>query len=177
MGKRLIITEEERNEILNLHKSHIFEAPGDTVLGNQDTPVVGATPSGPTIADTMNKPSVPTQQSTQKPLNQPTPGKNTKVETLQNTLNEKFKSGLGADGKWGIKTATAVLNSLKSLPSNQPIEKLPTLPGTPIARTNTTTQLAPGQPTPPQQQEPDKMKDVEGAVTPIQGLRRRLQRR
>jgi hypothetical protein len=87
MGKRLIITEEEKNEILNLHKSHIFEAPGDAVLGNQETPVVGATPSGPTIADTMDKPSVPTQQPTQKPLNQSTPGKNTKVESLQNTLN------------------------------------------------------------------------------------------
>jgi hypothetical protein len=175
MGKRLIITEEEKNEILNLHKSHIFEAPGDAVLGNQETPVVGATPSGPTIADTMDKPSVPTQQPTQKPLNQSTPGKNTKVESLQNTLNEKFKSGLGADGKWGIKTATAVLNSLKSLPKEQPIEKLPTAQATPITRTNTNTQLAPG--TPQVVQQPEKVKDEEGAVTPLQGLRRRLQRR
>lgn len=150
MGKKLIITEEERNEILNLHNSMIFEGPEDA-LGNQGTPVVGATPSGPTIAGTMNQPSVPTQQPTQQP---------TKITQLQNKLNEKFKSGLKADGKWGPKTATAVLTALKGLssstpqqptpqqpqkPAEEPMEKLPLKPIEPLTRTNT--QLTPLQTT------------------------------
>jgi hypothetical protein len=165
MTKRLIITENERNEILNLHKSNIFEAPNDVVLGNQETPVVGANPSGPTLASTAYE-----------------SGKPSRIMSLQTVLNKKFNSGLIEDGKWGPKTAAAVLNALKSLSNQQPIpqeeptEKLPTLQATPIERTNTTTQLAPGQPT-PQPQEPENMKDVEGAVTPLQGLGRRLQRR
>lgn len=146
MGKKLIITEEERNEILNLHNSRIFEGPEDA-LGNQGTPVVGATPAGPTIAGTMNQPSVPTQQPTQQL---------TKIQQLQNKLNEKFKSGLKADGKWGPKTATAVLNALKTSstpapqtpapqkPTEEPMQKLPVAAPTPLTRTNT--QLMPGQP-------------------------------
>ena len=58
MGQRLIITEEERNEILKLHKSFIFEGPDD-VLGNQGTPVSGATNSGPGIVNTVNQPGLP----------------------------------------------------------------------------------------------------------------------
>ena len=111
MGKRLIITEDERNEILNLHKSHIFEAPSDTVLGNQGTPVVGATPAGPTIANTMNQPQV--GGTVVKDMT-------SKVFALQNSLNAKFKSGLKSDGKWGPKTATAVLNALKGSANQKP---------------------------------------------------------
>ena len=66
--------------------------------------------------------------------------KNTKVATLQTKMNEKFKSGLKPDSRWGPKTATAVLNALKSLPTQEPtpqevptpqeepIQKLPILP-------------------------------------------------
>jgi len=111
MGKRLIITEDERNEILNLHKSHIFEAPSDAVLGNQGTPVVGANPAGPTIASTVNQP----ESSLQSLGNT-----STKIVALQTALNNKFKSGLKPDGKWGPKTATAVLNALKGSANQKP---------------------------------------------------------
>ena len=150
MGKNLIITEEERNEILNLHNSYIFEAPGDTVLGNQGTPVVGATASGPTIANTVSQPSVPPQQ-TQQP---------TKIAQLQNKLNQKFNSGLKVDGKWGVNTANAVLRALKTTSpatkpptatqqpatqqpaTQQPTQKLPTLPAGTAQRHGQPTQLA-----------------------------------
>ena len=45
--------------------------------------------------------------------------KNPKVEALQNKLNEKFKSGLVPDGKWGPKTAAAVQTALASLNTSQ----------------------------------------------------------
>ena len=45
--------------------------------------------------------------------------KNPKVEALQNKLNEKFKSGLTPDGKWGPKTAAAVQTALASLQGSQ----------------------------------------------------------
>jgi hypothetical protein len=116
MGQRLIITEEERNEILKLHKSFIFEGPDD-VLGNQGTPVSGAINSGPGIVNTVNQPGLPAAQPP------------TKITQLQNKLNQKFKSGLTADGKWGSKTANAVLSALKGLstpPAQQPPAQQPT---------------------------------------------------
>lgn len=141
MGQRLIITEEERNEILKLHKSSIFEGPDD-VLGNQGTPVSGATNSGPGIVNTVNQPGLPAAQPP------------TKITQLQNKLNQKFKSGLTADGKWGFKTANAVLSVLKGLSTQQkqpaqqpakveePTQKLPTLPVGTIQRPGQPTQLA-----------------------------------
>lgn len=151
MGQRLIIAEEEKNRILNLHgtsnnRNYLFEDPND-VLGNQETPVVGATPSGPTLASTMSQPELPAEN---KPAD-----KSSKVLGIQNNLNSKLNSGLKTDGKWGPKTATAVLNALKTTsstpkqaevtkPIEEPIEKMPIGPITPITRTNT--QLAPGQP-------------------------------
>ena len=145
MGQRLIITEEERNEILNLHKSRIFEGPEDA-LGTQGTPVVGATNTGPGIGNTVNQPGLPAAQPP------------TKITQLQNKLNQKFKSGLTADGKWGPKTANAVLSALKGLSPQQPatqqpatqqpakveepIQKLPTLPVGTVQRPGQPTQLA-----------------------------------
>ena len=147
MGQRLIITEEERNEILKLHKSFIFEGPDD-VLGNQGTPVSGATNTGPGIENTVNQPGLPASQPP------------TKITQLQNKLNQKFKSGLTADGKWGSKTANAVLTALKGLSPQQqqppaqqppaqqpakieePTQKLPTLPAGAVQRPGQPTQLA-----------------------------------
>ena len=94
----------------------------------------------------------------------------------------------GVDGKWGPKTALAVVNALKTTTPQQPAQTqqsipqqpaqtqqtLPTLPAGTVQRTNTNTQLAPG--TPQVTQQPQRVRDEEGAVTPIQGLRRRLQR-
>jgi hypothetical protein len=161
MGQRLIITEEDRDSIRRLHKSNIFESLGYEVLGEQSEPVAGSTP----------------QASTQQPAQTQ---QLTKIQQLQTKLNEKFNSGLTVDGKWGPKTALAVVNALKSTtnqqpaPKEEPIQKLPTAQATPIARTNTNTQLATG--TPQVTQQSQRVKDEEGAVTPIQGLRRRLQR-
>lgn len=42
---------------------------------------------------------------------------NQKVLDLQNKLNEKYKSGIVADGKWGTNTANAVSQALSSIPS------------------------------------------------------------
>jgi hypothetical protein len=136
MGKRLIITEDERHEILNLHKSHIFEAPSDAVLGNQGTPVVGATPAGPTIANTMSQPQA--GGTVAKDMT-------SKVFALQNSLNAKFKSGLKSDGKWGPKTATAVLNALKGS-ANQKPNAVTTTPSQQPATQQPTTQPATQQP-------------------------------
>lgn len=41
---------------------------------------------------------------------------NQKVLDLQKKLNEKYKSGLTPDGKWGPKTSLVVANALKGLP-------------------------------------------------------------
>jgi hypothetical protein len=40
---------------------------------------------------------------------------NQKVQDLQKKLNEKFKSGLIEDGKWGPKTSSAVAKALKNV--------------------------------------------------------------
>lgn len=58
---------------------------------------------------------------------------NQKVLDLQKKLNEKFKSGLTEDGKWGPKTSLAVANALKSNPS----AVTPTNPGGQVANVNT----------------------------------------
>jgi len=147
MGQRLIITERERNRILNLHGAsnkliYVVEGPND-VLGNQGTPVSGATNTGPGIENTVNQPGLPASQPP------------TKITQLQNKLNQKFKSGLTADGKWGSKTANAVLTALKGLspqqqqppaqqPANieEPTQKLPTLPAGAVQRPGQPTQLA-----------------------------------
>jgi hypothetical protein len=134
MSKNLIITEEEKNEILKLHKSYIFESLGDEVLGEQDAPVDGSTSQAPTQQPTQ------TQQLT-------------KIQQLQTKLNEKFNSGLTVDGKWGPKTASAVVKALKSTTTQQPvqtqqptpqepIQKLATLPAGTVQRTNQSTQLS-----------------------------------
>jgi len=156
MGQRLIITERERNRILNLHGAsnkliYVVEGPND-VLGNQGTPVSGATNTGPGIENTVNQPGLPASQPP------------TKITQLQNKLNQKFKSGLTADGKWGSKTANAVLTALKGLSPQQqqppaqqqqqqppaqqpakieePTQKLPTLPAGAVQRPGQPTQLA-----------------------------------
>lgn len=70
---------------------------------------IGGTAAPTTTTTTTAAPSQPTV--IQKGV------KNPKVEALQNKLNEKFKSGLTPDGKWGPKTAAAVQTALASLQS------------------------------------------------------------
>jgi hypothetical protein len=62
MSKNLIITEEEKNEILKLHKSYIFESLGDEVLGEQDAPVDGSTSQAPTQQPTQTQQLTKIQQ-------------------------------------------------------------------------------------------------------------------
>jgi peptidoglycan hydrolase-like protein with peptidoglycan-binding domain len=74
----------------------------------------------------------------------------TKIQQLQTKLNEKFNSGLIVDGKWGPKTASAVVNALKPKTPQQPAQKeqpLPTLPAGTVQRTNQSTQLSNQTPT------------------------------
>ena len=96
MGQRLIITEEERNSILNAHKSNIFEAEP-----------AGQDPKLQQVATPTQQPSAVPQQS----------ASSQKIMQLQNKLNEKFNSGLTPDGKWVAKTANAILIALKGLPT------------------------------------------------------------
>lgn len=117
MGQRLIITEEERNSIIRLHKSNIFE-------------------SGPAGQDPELQQAA---SSTQPPAATPQQSKTSqKIMDLQNKLNEKFNSGLIADGKWGFKTAAAVLSAMKSLsntqpkPTEEPLQKMATLPASAV---------------------------------------------
>ncbi len=119
MKQRLIITEEEKNQIINLHRKFINEAgPGgiDPSLqqGTTTSGVTSGATSGATVQPTVIQKGV----------------KNPKVEALQTKLNEKFNSGLVVDGKWGPKTAAAVQTALTSLQgaqqpnaSTQPLQK------------------------------------------------------
>ena len=68
MNRRLIISEEEKNRILNLHetrKNKEWNLIGEQVTGKPGTPVVGATPEASSVTNT------PTQASPTKPSNTP----------------------------------------------------------------------------------------------------------
>ena len=114
MEKKLIITEDEKNEILNLHRKFISEQ-----VTRQ--PEIGSLKTKPAQTIATNTPEAKLQQSTTTQTTTQAPVtsapiqagvKNPKVEALQNKLNEKFKSGLVPDGKWGPKTAAAVQKAL-----------------------------------------------------------------
>lgn len=121
MKQRLIITEEEKNQIINLHRKFINEAgPGGIDPNLQQ----GNTTTTTTVAPVTTTTTTVAPVSIQKGV------KNPKVEALQTKLNEKFNSGLVVDGKWGPKTAAAVQTALASLQgaqqpnaSTQPLQK------------------------------------------------------
>ena len=145
MGQRLIISEEEKKHILGLHKSNIFESgpEGQDPSQQQIATTNGSSGSSGSSGTSGVTDNVVTSSS-----------KNTKVGTLQTKMNEKFKSGLKADNRWGPKTATAVLNALKSLevpqevqtqqPSQveEPTQYLPILPAGTVQRPSQPAQLA-----------------------------------
>ena len=131
MKQRLIITEEEKNQIINLHRKFINEAgPGGIDPNLQQGNTTTTTTVAPVTTTTTTVAPVTTTTTTVAPVAIQKGVKNPKVETLQNKLNEKFKSGLTPDGKWGPKTAAAVQTALASLQgaqqpnaSTQPLQK------------------------------------------------------
>jgi len=77
MKRRLIISEEEKNRILNLHetrKNKEWNLIGEQVTGKPGTPVVGATPEASSVTNTPTQaaPTTPTTPSNtpQKPNNE-----------------------------------------------------------------------------------------------------------
>jgi hypothetical protein len=74
MNRRLIITEDEKNRILNLHetrKNKEWNLIGEQVTGKPGTPVVGATPEASSVTNTPTQAAPTTPSNTpQKPNNE-----------------------------------------------------------------------------------------------------------
>lgn len=97
---RFILSEEEKKEILSLHKKYISEQVTNTASTASNT------------ASTVSN-SASTQTSTVI-----APGVyNEKVLELQNLLKTKHAAGIAADGKLGPKTLGAVENVLQGKPA------------------------------------------------------------
>lgn len=151
MSNKILISEEEKNEILTLHRGIVKE---QAYSGNQNVT------QQPVTTQTT------TQTTTQQPATQPSPiqlgVKNDKVVTIQTKLNEKIAakqipnvtSPLVVDGKWGPKTAYAITQFLgtqdgQSTPSlsTKPAEQLntttPSLSTKPAQQVNTNTNTTP----------------------------------
>ena len=110
MKNRFYITEEDKKNILNQHKNYVneqgVEVPG---LSSQNSILNTITPQQQVPQQTTTPPQGKVENIQPGVFNQ-------KVMDLQKKLNEKYKSGLIPDGKWGPKTSLAVANVLKSLP-------------------------------------------------------------
>lgn len=97
---RFILSEEEKKEILSLHKKYISEQVTNTASTASNT--------ASTVSNSAN-----TQTSTVI-----APGVyNEKVLELQNLLKTKHAAGIAADGKLGPKTLGAVENVLQGKPA------------------------------------------------------------
>jgi hypothetical protein len=97
---RFILSEEEKKEILSLHKKYISEDASNTANTVSNT--------ASTVSNTAS-----TQTSTVI-----APGVyNDKVLELQNLLKTKHAAGIAADGKLGPKTLGAVENVLQGKPA------------------------------------------------------------
>lgn len=115
MKNRFYITEEDKKNILHQHKNYVNE---------QGVEVPGLSSQNSILNTLSPQQQVPTQTTTTQTTTPPQgkveniqPGVfNQKVMDLQKKLNEKYKSGLIPDGKWGPKTSLAVANVLKGLP-------------------------------------------------------------
>ena len=110
MKNRFYITEEDKKNILHQHKNYVNE---------QGVEVPGLSSQNSVLNTISPQQQVPQQTTTppQGKVENIQPGVfNQKVLDLQKKLNEKYKSGLILDGKWGPKTSLAVANVLKGLP-------------------------------------------------------------
>ena len=110
MKNRFYITEEDKKNILHQHKNYVNE---------QGVEVPGLSSQNSILNTIIPQQQVPQQTTTppQGKVENIQPGVfNQKVMDLQKKLNEKYKSGLIPDGKWGPKTSLAVANVLKGLP-------------------------------------------------------------
>ena len=92
MKNLLRITEDEKRRILNLHetrKSKEWNLINEQVTGNPGTPVVGATPSGPTVANTPTQTAPTNTAPTNTASTTPTENKNPEVEKIEVNNNDK----------------------------------------------------------------------------------------
>jgi len=114
------------------------------VVSEQSTPVAAPTTAVP--ADTTTTPVTPVAPTTPPPTNNTQPikmgVKNPRVQVLQQLLNDKFQSGLIADGLYGPKTANAIYKNIVAINKLQlkPVES-------DLKRAETTQQPAPQIPT------------------------------
>jgi hypothetical protein len=162
MNKRIIISEDERNRILQQHKKYLSEQDRKSTYGSgqylddpQNNVQTQQTPQQPpanndfrfykpetyqspqnqtSLLQAMvnaNQPQTP-EKPVEKPIaktpvtqkkvvskgggqqqpQQPAKIDNYQVYGIQDILNKKFNLGLSPDGKWGPKTAQAVLDKL-----------------------------------------------------------------
>ena len=168
MKSKFTLTESERDRVLGLHKSAIkkeFLTERDAVLGNQGTPVVGATPGGASIANTATQtpptnPTTPTTSAT-------TPTSETKVLNDRDYSYKKegdkyffkLQTNPASDSAKKLKAANKYVNwteaktdpalsAIKALKWGQS-EKMAMAPASNIKlqNTNTPTQLAGVNPT------------------------------
>ena len=169
MNKRIIISEDERNRILQQHKKYLSEQDRKSTYGSGqylDDPQNNVQTQQPTQQPTQNndfrfydpqtyqapqnqsplqnmitqtvpgtttntgttKTDVPVKQKRvvktsggggQQPQQQPAKIDNYQVYGIQDILNKKFNLGLLPDGKWGPKTAQAVLDKLAPAQNTQ----------------------------------------------------------
>jgi peptidoglycan hydrolase-like protein with peptidoglycan-binding domain len=83
------------------------------VVSEQSTPVTApASATAPTTAAPSTAPVTPSTETTQ-PIKMGV--KNPRVQVLQQLLNDKFQSGLVADGLYGPKTANAIYKNIVAI--------------------------------------------------------------
>jgi len=87
------------------------------VVSEQSTPVTApttATPAtAPVVPATETTPPTNNTQTTTQPIKMGV--KNPRVQVLQQLLNDKFQSGLVADGLYGPKTANAIYKNIVAI--------------------------------------------------------------
>lgn len=106
--KLFILSENEKNEILGLHKKYINEQ----------------VPPTTTTTTTTNQPTTPPSEIV--------PGvANDKVLELQNLLKTKFQSGIAADSKLGPKTIDSAMRALLGQEQLKPSVQTPSKVKTP----------------------------------------------
>ena len=124
MKKRLFLTEEESNRILDLHKKAIlneedryYQSPDGSV--GVLTNMVSVPPAGSTFISkdaydvaVKNKNFITTQTTTVAPTVTNPPQNESDGLKLQKLLNSKFQAGLKEDGKVGPLTTKAALNAI-----------------------------------------------------------------
>jgi peptidoglycan hydrolase-like protein with peptidoglycan-binding domain len=119
--KKVILEDIENMKYLLGYKRGIVVSEQSTPVAAPTTAVPAATTTTPVTPETPVAPTTPPPTNNTQPIKMGV--KNPRVQVLQQLLNDKFQSGLIADGLYGPKTANAiykniaVINKLQLKPS------------------------------------------------------------